>query len=763
MDQFTAVPNLSESKNVGDPRFTKSSRIVLRFKRTAYLSMPSTIKYLDISDARYDVDEIFTNDRSQYHFETLKVNGFRPDSLENIKIDHLQISFRDEHGYEGLLRDIPNGVRYLSFRYCSAIQYIQIPESVKFFKVDCYDQYDHIDFIPNALQELIIKYDIGQTFRSLPGLVNPLTIPTIDSVDRIFLRKLDDSNYLIFGQSNSRFIGAFINQSQLINNDNQSNKLVNLSHLLLSNIVFYLDNNIDRIVFTLVCKRWFDERDKYLTFNIKDINEINKENTSHIYLKSYRSSIINSIKLNKKYMGVLSIFQALEINIVIYLDNLKDIDKIQPNIKTIVLFGGFDNQFDHSVFENFFSVLSNSNVTKLEKCDTLKYRLPENLTSLSLSDSFPNETLLPGSLPAKLKKLCFGSNFNRPIPAGLLPNTLEKLIFGDQFDKPFEPGVLPSSLRVLKFVVPSYKQSFQVGVLPQNLEVLVYSGHFSEMTEEVLPTSLHTLLEVPTSWIPYLKPLTNLKSLTFTNTYSAGEIPIDLSLLPTSLTKLIIRPPSRLTSTMPTTIKDLSIINSQYNIDEIFKDRSQYRLDSLGVYAFKHDSLEGLAIKELVIGFHSGVRKLATVEKKPDILREIPFGVETLSFGYIFSDITHHYFIPSSVTKMIFPFNLMVTRYNNEIPSSVKELVVKSLSLNNAKLPVIPSTLSTLSLPEVSIPSNKFDCLNFHVEPRLNYQIRKIDNHYIFFGQSFNDIVAMILPSLDGFVERCTSSGIKIK
>ncbi|EFA78971.1 hypothetical protein PPL_08439 [Heterostelium album PN500] len=77
--------------------------------------------------------------------------------------------------------------------------------------------------------------------------------------------------------------------------DNKTNILVNLSHLLLSKIVNYLEDNIDRIVFTLVCKRWFEERDKYLYFNTDHIYMINHQNNSKHHLNSYRSSINQSL------------------------------------------------------------------------------------------------------------------------------------------------------------------------------------------------------------------------------------------------------------------------------------------------------------------------------------------------------------------------------------------------------------------------------------------------------------------------------------
>ncbi|EFA79165.1 hypothetical protein PPL_07990 [Heterostelium album PN500] len=46
---------------------------------------------------------------------------------------------------------------------------------------------------------------------------------------------------------------------------------VKLSHLLLSKILNELEENEDRIRFSLTCKRWYNEREHYFRFNVDSI------------------------------------------------------------------------------------------------------------------------------------------------------------------------------------------------------------------------------------------------------------------------------------------------------------------------------------------------------------------------------------------------------------------------------------------------------------------------------------------------------------
>ncbi|EFA76680.1 hypothetical protein PPL_09430 [Heterostelium album PN500] len=338
---------------------------------------------------------------------------------------------------------------------------------------------------------------------------------------------------------------------------------VNLPHLLLAKIISLIHENVDRIVFTLTCKRWFNERHKYLSFNTDIIKEIiTKKEIDDSFLNSYKSIYIDSINRKNNYHLFASYGNSTD-----YYIELNKLPLIYNSIRISL-------PQEHSYFEEIYRLIPLSNITTLKKCQTLRYRLPENLTSISFFQKF-NEPLLPGYLPANLKILSFKYTiFNQPIKVGILPNILEKLILDRGFRQPLEPGVLPTSLKYLTY----HGIFFKVESLPPNLEVFKYYGRSLLKENDVLPMTLHTLT-APSSWLPAIKSLPNLKSLSLTFSHYDDET-IDLGYLPSSLTQLEIEK-GRYISTMPPSIKRLDLLHAEYDIDEIFKDRSQYQFDYL--------------------------------------------------------------------------------------------------------------------------------------------------------------------------------------
>ncbi|EFA84948.1 hypothetical protein PPL_01941 [Heterostelium album PN500] len=372
------------------------------------------------------------------------------------------------------------------------------------------------------------------------------------------------------------------------NNDNQSNRLINLSHLLLSKIVSYLDDNVDRIVFSLVCKRLFNERQRYLSFNTNHIKIINDNNNKYIPLNSYKSIIIDQI--NRKTKCKVVVGDEIDINYYDYMiskDELVDIDRLRTlNIDKVVI--GFEhNDENKGNIKNLYRLVSDLNISKLKKVQSFS-ALPMNITSLSFHCLF-REDLEPGCLPPNLKTLKFDRQFYQAIKAGVLPNTLVKLNFNESFNQPLEPGVLPSSLKILKFKDSTFQQDIKVGTFPPQLEELEFSGHYLTIEDGALPQTLRILEYAPTSWLPQIKTLPNLKTLSIS--YNSLDSQIDLSYLPTSLTRLEIFAP-------------VTLVN--LNPDDVA-------------------SLDGLKIKEL---------KLEMMGYYQSDTLDIPFSIETLSVQY---------------------------------------------------------------------------------------------------------------------------------
>ncbi|EFA77941.1 hypothetical protein PPL_08586 [Heterostelium album PN500] len=217
-----------------------------------------------------------------------------------------------------------------------------------------------------------------------------------------------------------------------MSNNNNLNIFLNFPHVLLSNIVNNLSDNIDKICFTLVCKRWFNDRDKYLKFNNVRLYSSMKP---HIFLNSYRSLLFDAIEQKRKF--TLSLGEDSEDKpydfIITNIDNINTIDK-SKNYKITI------NQDDMSFLATTF------NVVKLLKCRTLKFPLPMSLTSIEFTGRF-DEPLFQGCFPPTIRSLEFGDRFNQPIEPGVLPTTLEKLSLGFEFNNRLKKGSLPESLR----------------------------------------------------------------------------------------------------------------------------------------------------------------------------------------------------------------------------------------------------------------------------------------------------------------------------
>ncbi|EFA80577.1 hypothetical protein PPL_06516 [Heterostelium album PN500] len=491
---------------------------------------------------------------------------------------------------------------------------------------------------------------------------------------------------------------------------NQSNRIVNLSHLLLSKIINYLDDNIDRIVFTLVCKRWYNDRHRYLSFKTDHINIINDKHKNNMNLNSYKSIYIDSINRKNDYHLYISKYNRR--NAEYYMNSqeqLLQMNEIPPNVNTISIGS------DVKELEEIYQLISRSNVTTMENCKTLRYRLPENLTSLSFSIDF-KDPLFPGYLPPHLKSLKYQNvifHSKHTIKPGALPNTLEYLFFNQSVQNPFEPGVLPSSLKFLSLL---NKAVPKVGSLPPNLEEFKYYSGRHTIEDGVLPLTLQKLT-IPGSWLPSIKPLSNLKSLTLLN--NEHDV-VDLSYLPCSLTQLYISS-GILIPSIPPSIKHLSLIFVIFNsnADEIFKDHSN-QFDFMFVEKKKIESLYGLNIKELYISMD--------INQK---LPQIPPSVQKLTI--------------SSIQEDSFLCNIT-------IPNTLQELVIiddykgyfRVINFNND---VLPPSLQSLTLPSIQLPHPLIP--NNLVLKSLNtIWLRRLDDHhFLLFSEEPTFISAIVHES----------------
>ncbi|EFA84981.1 hypothetical protein PPL_01975 [Heterostelium album PN500] len=498
---------------------------------------------------------------------------------------------------------------------------------------------------------------------------------------------------------------------------NQSNRLVNLSHLLLSKIINYLNANVDRIVFSLVCKRWFNDRQRYLSFNT---HRVNITNDKYMQLNSYKSIIIDQINIKTKCkVSIGDEFKLKYYDYLISKDELVDIDRLRTlNIDKVAIgFARLSNEKNKEYIKNLYRLISDLNISKLKNVQSCS-ALPMNITSLSFL--LFQEDLEPGCLPPNLKTLKFDRNFDRPIKAGVLPNTLVKLNFNESFNQLLEPGVLPSSLKILKFKDSAFKQDIKVGTFTDHLEELEFSGYFSSSIEDgALPQTLRILEYAPTSWLPQIKTLSNLKTLSISRfrPYSPDLI-IDLSCLPTSLSRLEIFADITLINAIPPKIRYLDVEKCDFDFDSIFKDRSLYQFDYLRLSPNQITTLDGLKIKELEL-----IMKTSGSDTNNRL--DIPFGIETLSVPFT-STFLHEMDLPSSVKKLIISTEIYCIdtpekQYDLTGGGPIQELVIICNEL-------LYSRGISAQIPSIIFPPNTLIELTELRNEKI--WIRMIDNQY---------------------------------
>lgn len=112
-------------------------------------------------------------------------------------------------------------------------------------------------------------------------------------------------------------------------------------------------------------------------------------------------------------------------------------------------------------------------------CDVSFDKLPNNLESITFSDSFNKPV---NNLPSGLKTITFGEDFNKSV--NNLPPELETITFGKKFNK--SVNNLPFKLKKIYFG-KSFNQS--VDMLPESVEELSFVGDFNQPID-TLPRNL---------------------------------------------------------------------------------------------------------------------------------------------------------------------------------------------------------------------------------------------------------------------------------
>ncbi|EFA77970.1 hypothetical protein PPL_08615 [Heterostelium album PN500] len=213
---------------------------------------------------------------------------------------------------------------------------------------------------------------------------------------------------------------------------------INLSHLILSNIVNFIQSNDERIIFTLICRRFYYNRDRYLCFNqnsekcfnqsvfhkIRETynltsfkDQINRlVNTEFIFMKDDHHSKLDKIEIQSEKKTITIQMR----NRALYLPKLFRDRLERSNVDTLYICCSFDIGF-----EQFPRNIKSITLYSHGCSNDLKW-LPESLEKLK----FKRLQNISSPMTSTIRYLDFGSFDSNKIAINMLPPQLEVLICG---------------------------------------------------------------------------------------------------------------------------------------------------------------------------------------------------------------------------------------------------------------------------------------------------------------------------------------------
>ncbi|EFA80099.1 hypothetical protein PPL_06921 [Heterostelium album PN500] len=298
------------------------------------------------------------------------------------------------------------------------------------------------------------------------------------------------------------------------NKDKQ--QFINLPFILLNKIINNLDESIDRISFSLVCKRWFDNRNKYLCFNNETFMssssfDIYKNFTLNSYKELFQLSINQSI--NKKHLVLIVEKDEIQEYIVF----LK-LFKIRPNSVEIVQTSGIEmlpSNIKHISVVGKFSFKAQISSVYTNTFSTLQHLETLDLSRVSLSN---NDKI--GPLPTSLISISIPVNRNFQFDdiinsCNHLPNL--KFIDYGSFNNDGNQRLNNTSIKSIK-LNRSTKLTDQS--IPASVEIIDFNDFRLKVEQNVWPPSIQSI-SIDTAFIDANDNLMNIpssiKNITITN------------------------------------------------------------------------------------------------------------------------------------------------------------------------------------------------------------------------------------------------------
>ncbi|EFA79336.1 regulator of chromosome condensation domain-containing protein [Heterostelium album PN500] len=384
------------------------------------------------------------------------------------------------------------------------------------------------------------------------------------------------------------------------------NNIQDLPYVLISKILSFKDITVlDSICFSLICKKLYQNRDRYLTFGNRHLSyaqaQLIYNRSNHVTLRSYINQfhhILNRIRSCYLLICDVSTIDKRSNYYDYLIDNPKMnssdtlLGKIPANVKSLRVEHWKDNQtFDIS--DSFQSIENISILSQFKKLTTFI--------------GFKFEWI--NSLPPSITTLKFAKSdlVSIKIEPGILPSTITDLDFGDMRNFKLQSGSIPSSVRNLK--LRFFEHSLVPGIIPNSVKELDLSFVGQDFSPESIPNSVESLISPS---FPYstkseflgILSLPSIKSLSF-NTYT------QLSRLPPNLESLKFygRNNPVLYSLLPPTLKKLTINNSSLAKDILDNNAHQPKRLILKVdYPyFNKNTLEDLPLSVEIIKINSNI------------------------------------------------------------------------------------------------------------------------------------------------------------
>ncbi|EFA83004.1 hypothetical protein PPL_03785 [Heterostelium album PN500] len=471
-----------------------------------------------------------------------------------------------------------------------------------------------------------------------------------------------------------------------INNSNFNHRLVQFPHILLSKIINFIDCDLDRICFSFVCRKWFNDRDHYLVFKDHKPNSTPKlqsvESIWEFHFYSFKtqfkysrnikegSSIINTLNGASLYIVDQNTPLIDDRYLNDYFLNYETISKSKNNIYIPKSVTTLYIYIDINFLKSIYNAISESNVTSIKFC---------NFT----------QTIVPGSIPSNIKSIHFENYFNS-FEKNALPPFLESLTLAKTYRGSLRPGVLPPTLTYLN--AGGFNRDLEIGSLPPKLKTLILSKKYRrEIARDFLPDTLENIVNFP---ILYISQLPNsvktisLKTTSKSDYLHHGDIPTSI----TSLTfgrypkhlDLAIVPPSVKYLKLGEVSKDPRFLNLPPTVEELDLGQTKFRkLKVQALSSIKKITLSNVNDPSLVCKhkYPPGVESM-TIKS----IRKIPFSTSFVPFTVKYLDMKD--LEPGAIVN------------SSSIPSSVEELTISNNFFKNYtnRIELIPTTVKTIRM-----------------------------------------------------------------